>query len=369
MRIDCSPALLRALCEANACRGETEPHRALLTSLLRDPEGAASSAARNAGFNDLACQPGQPTIVTPHNESFQVAELCAELRAVVRLAGCLARDSFHEGELTTEFVLLALLRLHSGLAQELCAHGLVLDQLAAMVSPQLGKILTVPGIDLEGHGGNIESFRGDKFLKLARTRVYFLVSARSCVLGLERAVKEAMAGGVGIIQSREKSISDKSWLSILELLRMWTEASGALLVVNDRPDMAMLCGADGVHVGQDDLAVSQARGVAGNGIVVGTSTHSIGQWNIAVADKADYAGVGPVFPSGTKDFAMFPGLDYVRQVASTNQLPWFALGGISAENIVEVAEAGAVRVAVSACLAASENPRAVASALLKALGG
>lgn len=369
MRIDCSPALLRALCEANACRGETEPRRALLASLLRDPEGAASSAARDAGFDYLAWRPGQPAIETSHIESLGVAELCAELRAVVRLAGSLARDSFHEGELTTEFGLLALLKSYPAIARELGAHGLVLDRLEAMVTPHLGKILTVPGIDLEGHGEAMESITDDKFLKLARARVYFLVSAKSCLLGLERTVKEAMAGGVGIIQSREKSISDKAWLSVLEPLRKWTESSGALLVVNDRPDLAKLSGADGVHVGQDDLAVSQARGVAGHGIVVGASTHSLGQWNNAVGDKADYAGVGPVFPSGTKDFAMFPGLEYVRQVASTNQLPWFALGGISAENIVQVVEAGAIRVAVSACLAASENPRAVASALLKALAG
>lgn len=202
--------------------------------------------------------------------------------------------------------------------------------------------------------------------KLGRARLYLLVGADDCALGLERTTRSALDGGVDMIQSREKRLADRDWLHRLELLRKWTGEAGALLLVNDRPDLALLSGADGVHTGQDDLPVHACqRIVNADGIrrLVGASTHSPEQLALAVREGADHAGVGPVFPSGTKHFDSFPGLELVRAAKSVQDIPWFALGGISPENLEQVLESGAQRVAVSRCVLASDDPEGVCKKL------
>ncbi|MFM8932385.1 MAG: thiamine phosphate synthase [Gemmataceae bacterium] len=197
---------------------------------------------------------------------------------------------------------------------------------------------------------------------LARSHLYVLVGSRDCALGLEGTTRAALEGGADIIQSREKGINDRDWLTLLEKLRKWTAEAGAQLIVNDRPDLALLAGADGVHAGQEDLPVHLCRRiVSGDKIarLVGASTHTPEQLARAVQDGADHAGVGPVFPSGTKHFDTFPGLELVRAVRGFGEIPWFALGGIGPDNLDLVLEAGARRVAVSRCVLASEKPAEV----------
>ena len=170
--------------------------------------------------------------------------------------------------------------------------------------------------------------------RLQQANLYLLVTAEGCALGFEKTTRLALEGGVDIVQSREKGISEKDWLDRLYLLRQWTREAGALLVVNDRPDLAILCDADGVHTGQDDLPVEACRSIfrkAGSQALVGYSTHSVGQFQDALNQGADYAGVGPVFPSQTKHFQDFPGLELVQGVRGFQDIPWFALGGISLE--------------------------------------
>jgi thiamine-phosphate pyrophosphorylase len=193
--------------------------------------------------------------------------------------------------------------------------------------------------------------------RLAGRPVYLLLTEELCHHGSGPAVKGALAGGVGIVQIREKSSSDRALLEHARRVRAWTTEVGALLILNDRPDLAVLAEADGVHLGQDDLTVREARRIVGPDRIVGVSTHSIEQARQAVLDGADYIGVGPVFPSTTKSFEAFVGLELVRQVASEISLPWYAIGGIGGERIGAVVQAGAKGVAVSSAICSAEDPR------------
>lgn len=199
--------------------------------------------------------------------------------------------------------------------------------------------------------------------RLEDLRVCVLVTEAACRGGLERIVRGALDGGCGMIQLREKSLPDREILSLADRLREWTRQAGALLILNDRPDLAALSDADGVHVGQDDLSPSEARRIVGPDRLVGVSTHSIEQARAAVLAGADYLGVGPVFPSRTKEFDVFAGLAYVREVAAEIPLPWLAIGGIDDHNLPELAAAGAQRIAVSRVLSDADDPAAVAQRL------
>jgi thiamine-phosphate pyrophosphorylase len=187
-------------------------------------------------------------------------------------------------------------------------------------------------------------------------RLYLLVTASQCVLGFETVVKTALDAGVRLIQMREKSLADRELIKQARLLREWTSAVDCLLIINDRPDVAALSDADGVHVGQEELTVQDARRIIGPDRLVGVSTHSLEQAREAVLDGADYLGVGPTFPSGTKSFQDFPGLPLIREVAGEIQLPWFAIGGIDDSNLADLLAAGANRVAMSGAICRSGCP-------------
>lgn len=186
--------------------------------------------------------------------------------------------------------------------------------------------------------------------------LYLLVTEDLCHHGSGPAVREALANGVDIVQVREKSMPDRKLLEHIRRVREWTKDAGALCIVNDRPDLAVLADADGVHVGQDELPVREARRIVGPRRLVGVSTHTLEQARQAVLDGADYLGVGPVFPSGTKSFDRLAGLEFVRQVAEEITLPWFAIGGITPANATQVRDAGAQRIAVSGAICGSEMP-------------
>ncbi len=200
--------------------------------------------------------------------------------------------------------------------------------------------------------------------RLKRCQLYLLVSDELCPQGAGPVVKAAIRGGVDAVQMREKNLSDRRFIELAKWIREWTAEAGVLFFVNDRPDLACLVNADGVHVGQGDLSVHEARQIVGSQRLVGVSTHAIDQARQAVLDGADYLGTGPVFASRTKSFESFSGLEYVSQVASEIALPAFAIGGISLENIEQVLATGATRVAVSSEICRSESPE-LATAQLK----
>lgn len=199
--------------------------------------------------------------------------------------------------------------------------------------------------------------------QLKNCNLYLLLTAELCETGLEAVLHDATSHGVGIVQLREKSLADRELLAVSRRVRELTRDSGTLLIMNDRPDLAVLCEADGVHIGQEELSVRDVRRIVGPQRLIGVSTHSIDQSRQAVLDGADYLGVGPVFPSQTKSFDEFAGLEFVRQVAGEISLPWYAIGGINAENLNEVLTAGASRVAVSATICGADLPGQAAAGL------
>jgi thiamine-phosphate pyrophosphorylase len=203
--------------------------------------------------------------------------------------------------------------------------------------------------------------------RLRDARLYLLVTAAHCLGPLEHTIAEASAGGVDVVQLREKGLSDQDLLDRARQVRRWTRQAGVLFIVNDRPDIARLCEADGVHLGQDDLPVREARRVLGPDAIIGVSTHDLAQLRQAVLDGAGYVGIGPTFPSGTKDFAALAGLDYVRAATAATSLPAFVIGGVSAANVSDVVAAGGRRVAVSQAILRAESPRAAAAELRRRL--
>lgn len=203
--------------------------------------------------------------------------------------------------------------------------------------------------------------------RLSEARLYVLVGGLPTLGDLTWIVGEALAGGAQVIQLREKGLPDREVLSRAREVRILTAQAKARFILNDRPDLARLSGADGVHLGQEDILPRDARRVLGPSALLGVSTHDRQQIERAMLNGAGYLGVGPVFPSGTKDFEALAGLEFVRQAAETTTLPWFAIGGINPENLDTVLEAGARRVAVSGAVVKAERPRMAAQALRERL--
>lgn len=203
----------------------------------------------------------------------------------------------------------------------------------------------------------------DSAARLADARLYVLVDGRESRADFERLVQTLIDAGVDALQLRDKRLADRPLLERAEKLRRMTCGTKTLMIVNDRPDMALLADADGVHVGQEELTVADVRRVVGSRMLVGVSTHSLEQARQAVLDGANYIGVGPVFPSATKQFTAFPGLELAGQVAAELRLPAFAIGGIGPKNLAEVVATGIGRVAVGAAVCEAPDPAAVVRAL------
>jgi len=192
--------------------------------------------------------------------------------------------------------------------------------------------------------------------RLADRCLYVLIDGRSSEAEFCQLASTLIAAGADILQLRDKRLDDRTLAARARTLVKLAEATGTIVIVNDRPDIAAVANAHGVHVGQEELTVKDARTVVGPRRLVGVSTHSIQQARQAVDDGADYLGVGPVFPSGTKQFDVFPGLDLVAAVAAEIRLPAFAIGGITGENISQVTSRGLRRVAVSGAVANAAAP-------------
>ena len=203
--------------------------------------------------------------------------------------------------------------------------------------------------------------------RVRSARLYVLLTGSQCAASLDWTIAEAASGGAGIFQMREKNLTDRELLERAKRMRDWTRKANALFIVNDRPDIAKLAEADGVHLGQDDLTVAATRKIVGPDALIGVSTHTLEQVRTAILDGADYLGIGPTFPSTTKDFEQLAGLEFIRQVAAETTWPAFALGGITLANVREVIAAGCRRIAVSAAIAQAPDPEATAMAFRQAL--
>ena len=211
-----------------------------------------------------------------------------------------------------------------------------------------------------------------KKLKLKRLedKKLYLVTDRKSFSSVDEfldAVAASLKGGVQIVQLREKTATAKELVELGRKVKELCALYDALFIINDRVDVAHIVGADGVHLGQDDIDIDSARHMLGKDSIIGISTHAPEQAEKAVESGADYIGVGPVFETPTKPGRKSVGLEYIEWASKNVNIPWFAIGGIDSENISEVLKAGASRVAVVRAIINAENPEASALNFLENL--
>ncbi|WP_242901928.1 thiamine phosphate synthase [Actinomadura terrae] len=200
--------------------------------------------------------------------------------------------------------------------------------------------------------------------RLARARLYLCTDARQRQGDLPEFLDAVLAGGVDLVQLRQKGLEARQELEYLEVFRAACDRHGALMAVNDRADVARAAGADVLHLGQDDLPVPVAREILGEDVLIGRSTHS-GEQAGAAAGQAgvDYFCAGPVWPTPTKPGRPAPGPELLEHVAGRRESrPWFAIGGIDLGNLDEVLAAGARRVVVVRAITDADDPGAAAAA-------
>lgn len=203
--------------------------------------------------------------------------------------------------------------------------------------------------------------------KFADVRLYVLITSTMCRGSVRETTRQAIAGGADAIQLREKDVCDREVLALAAELRDMTDETSRLFIVNDRPDVAAIVAADGLHLGQHDLPIAEARRLLRPGAIVGRSTHNIKQAKAAVTEGADYISVGPMFRTATKDAGAIAGPEVLKQALGEIQLPIVAVGGINAGNISQLTGVGAKCVAVCSAVTSADNPKAAAEAIKKQL--
>jgi thiamine-phosphate pyrophosphorylase len=202
--------------------------------------------------------------------------------------------------------------------------------------------------------------------RLRTARLYFVCDARPHGDDPEALLRAALAGGVDVVQLREKQLGRAEIERAAATFRRMADNYSALFIVNDDPDLARICNADGVHVGQDDTSVADAREVLGPQAIVGQSTHSEEQIAAAEGRDIDYFAVGPVWETPTKPGRPAVGLELVTHAAGVAKKPFFAIGGISPLNAGQVVAAGARRMCVVRAIRDAPHPEVAAEALRRA---
>lgn len=197
--------------------------------------------------------------------------------------------------------------------------------------------------------------------RLAAARLYLCTDGRRGRGDLADLLDAALAGGVDIVQLREKGLEAREELSLLEHFRAACDRHGALLAVNDRADIAFAARPDVLHLGQDDLPVRTARQILGDDILIGRSTHAFDEASAAATEAGvDYFCCGPIWPTPTKPGRPAPGPDLLRHAAGFER-PWFGIGGIDLSNLDEVMSYGVRRVVVVRAITEADDPKAAAA--------
>lgn len=233
--------------------------------------------------------------------------------------------------------------------------------------------------------------RADRLARLAAARLYLVCDRTPGGRELSELLPAAIAGGVDVVQLRDKALDERELLAVARHARELCERHGTLFVVNDRPLVARESGADGVHVGQEDMPVAEVRAIVGPDMLIGLSTHAPAEIDAVAADMPvtggdpelsdpyslsgedrppgipDYIGVGPIHATPTKLGRPAVGLELVRYAAAHAPVPFFAIGGLDAHNVGDVIAAGARRVCVMRAVASADDPERAARALCEQL--
>ena len=196
-------------------------------------------------------------------------------------------------------------------------------------------------------------------------KLYVITDRARAKGSLAEVVREAILGGASVVQLRDKSATDEALIRQARKLLPLTRSAGIPLIINDRIEVAKKSGADGVHLGQEDASLKEARATLGKKAIIGRSTHSPEEALQAQADGFDYIGVGPVFATPTKPGYRTVGLGLVRFAAENIRTPFVAIGGIDEKNVSRVKKAGAKTVAVVRAVMASPHPKKLAQAIRK----
>ncbi|MGK7956768.1 MAG: thiamine phosphate synthase [Crocosphaera sp.] len=204
------------------------------------------------------------------------------------------------------------------------------------------------------------------YQKLKDSALYLVTSSTE---NLFKIVESALQGGLTLVQYRKKNIDDIIRLEMAKKLCELCHKYDALFIVNDRADIALEVNADGVHLGQQDIPIALARQILGPNKIIGRSTTNPQEMAKAIAEKADYIGVGPVYATPTKPDKKPAGLDYVKYAAENSPIPWFAIGGIDEHNVSKVIESGSTQVAVVRAIMEADDPKKTTQKLLKKLKG
>jgi thiamine-phosphate pyrophosphorylase len=204
--------------------------------------------------------------------------------------------------------------------------------------------------------------------RLRTARLYFCCEARPRGEDPEALLRAALSGGVDIVQLREKELGRAEILRAAATFRRVADTYSALFIVNDDPELARICDADGVHVGQDDMTAEEAREMLGPDAIVGLSTHSEEQIAAAAERPVDYISVGPIWETPTKAGRQAVGLELIAYAAEHAPHPFFAIGGIDADNAGQVVRDGASRLCAVRAIRDAADPEAAASSLRQAFG-
>jgi thiamine-phosphate pyrophosphorylase len=200
--------------------------------------------------------------------------------------------------------------------------------------------------------------------RLEQVQMYLITDAAPVSQPIERFLREAIAGGVGMVQLREKCVPDARLLDIAARCANVCRSENIPFIVNDRVDIALACGADGVHIGQEDMPIMHVRSLAGEDFIIGLSTHSPEQIEEAATLDPDYIGVGPIHETPTKEGRTAVGVQLVSYAAQHAAQPFFAIGGLDPTNVAEVVRAGARGVSVLRWVGQAIDPMAAARELL-----
>jgi thiamine-phosphate pyrophosphorylase len=210
--------------------------------------------------------------------------------------------------------------------------------------------------------------------QLQSAQLYLVCDSKPGGRELSEVLHAAIDGGVDIVQLRDKQLPDDELTAVAHAAQALCERLGALLIVNDRPQVAVRAGADGVHVGQDDLPVAEVREIVGPEMLIGLSTHAPLEIDAATpfdpsgsSPHVDYIGVGPVYCTPTKPGRPAVGTELASYASAHARVPFFAIGGIDSENVLDVLHAGAERICVLRAIADAEDPHSAAAALRSAL--